>query len=223
MDTYAISETVVLEWAMTDLAGAPITGAAVTGVVTAPGGATTNITAPHAGAGVYRAAFDPSAPGRYSWRLDSTGPDGARTGVFDVLPDPAPSAPPSLDPATPVGLVRLLIPDTDQTALLFNDGQITAFLGLNSADVRRAAAEALETVASNEAMVSKVITTQDLRTDGAAVAAELRARATSLRSEAKRLDDQAITDAHTAVGAFTIRPYGQPDCYPFRLPWQEWC
>jgi hypothetical protein len=38
-------------------------------------------------------------------------------------------------------------------------------------------------------MVSKVIRTQDLQTDGSKVAAELRARATSLREQAAATDD----------------------------------
>jgi hypothetical protein len=124
------------------------------------------------------------------------------------------------DPSTPVGKVRLLIPDLDPTNTLWTDAQTQAFLDLEESDVRRGAALALETLASNEALVSKVITTQDLRTDGAAVAAELRQRAAVLRSQAKAVKDDA--QVGTGQGAFTIRPKGSPDCWPFRLPWQEW-
>ena len=130
------------------------------------------------------------------------------------VPDPV-----TLDPATPIGLVRLLIPDTDQTALLFTDPQIEAFLLVEGNVPRKAAALALEVAASSEALVSKVIRTQDLSTDGPAVAAELRARAAILRSQAKTTEDDAAAAA--VVGAFTIRPQGAPDVCRRRLPWTE--
>jgi hypothetical protein len=88
------------------------------------------------------------------------------------------------DPATAVGMVRLLINDVDPVAPCFTDSDISAFLTFEAGNVRRAAAQALDTMASNEALVSKVIRTQDLQTDGAKVAAELRARAASLRQQA---------------------------------------
>jgi hypothetical protein len=89
----------------------------------------------------------------------------------------------AIDYTTDVGKVRLLIPDTDEANLLLDDGQVTAFLALEGGSVKLAAAQALDTIASSEALVSKVITTQDLSTDGAKVAAELRARAAALRQQ----------------------------------------
>ena len=86
------------------------------------------------------------------------------------------------DPTTETGLVRLLINDTDAAAPLFTDPQITAFLTLEGS-VKRAAAQALDTIASNEAMVQKVVRIMDLSVDGPAVARELRARATALREQ----------------------------------------
>lgn len=80
--------------------------------------------------------------------------------------------------------VRLLIADTDPSIRMFSTRQIAAFLRLNSDNVRRAAAQALDTIAANEALVSKKITTQDLSTDGPAVAASLRAQAKELRRQA---------------------------------------
>jgi hypothetical protein len=50
-------------------------------------------------------------------------------------------------------------------------------------DVRLAAAQALDTIATNEALVQKVLRTQDLQTDGAKLSAELRARAAGLRAQ----------------------------------------
>lgn len=91
----------------------------------------------------------------------------------------------AIDYATDVGKVRLLIPDTDEESTLLIDPQIDALLSMEGS-VKLAAAAALEIVASSEALIGKVITTQDLSTDGTKVAAELRARAASLR---KQVDD----------------------------------
>lgn len=82
-----------------------------------------------------------------------------------------------------IGMVRLLIPDTDPGAQLFDDDDLQSFLDLEGGDVRYAAAQALDVAASSEVMVSKVIKTQDLSTDGTKVSADLRARAESLRDQ----------------------------------------
>jgi hypothetical protein len=101
----------------------------------------------------------------------------------------------AIDYSTDLGKVRLLIPDTDEDNLLLTDDKITAFLGMETG-VKRAAALALETIASNEALVGKVIKTQDLSTDGTRVSAELRARAAQLRRQAD--DDDTDTGADGA-------------------------
>lgn len=98
------------------------------------------------------------------------------------MPIPAGGGP-TLDPTTDIGLVRLLCTDLDSSAPLFTDDQITAFLTLEGT-VRLAAAAALETIATSEALISKKIRTQDLSTDGPAVAKELRERAAALRTQA---------------------------------------
>lgn len=95
------------------------------------------------------------------------------------------------DVTVAAGQVRLLIPDTDPDNFLLADAEIGALLVLESGDVRRAAAAALEVIASSEAMVSKKIRSQDLSTDGPAVAKELRERARLLRAQA----DEAILNA----------------------------
>lgn len=87
------------------------------------------------------------------------------------------------DVETDMGKVRLLIGDTVQATALFQDAEITAFLGLNGDDVRLAAAQGLETIAANQVMVLKVISLQGLSTDGASVARELRQQAASLREQ----------------------------------------
>lgn len=100
--------------------------------------------------------------------------------------------------ATDVGKIRLLIMDNTLDTYLFEDGEIAAFLAFESDNVKRAAALALETMASNEAYVLKRITLLDLTTDGPAVAKALRDRAADLRAQADR-DEQA-----DGGGAFDI-------------------
>lgn len=94
------------------------------------------------------------------------------------------------DITTDAGRIRLLISDVDQGDPLFADDEIAAFLDMEGS-VKLAAALALETMASNEAMVSKVIRTQDVQTDGTKVSAELRARAKDLREQAAVEGDDA--------------------------------
>lgn len=86
--------------------------------------------------------------------------------------------------------VRLLIGDTDRS--IFDDDEIQAFLDLNTSP-RRAAAQALDTIAVSEVLLSKKITSQDLSTDGPAVAEALRKLAASLREQADREDEAAAT------------------------------
>lgn len=93
----------------------------------------------------------------------------------------------TVDPATPVGQVRLLCTDLTEPAL-FADEQIEAFLTMEGGSVKCAAAAALETIARSEVLISKRITTQDLSTDGPAVARELRASAAALRQQANTDD-----------------------------------
>jgi hypothetical protein len=84
---------------------------------------------------------------------------------------------------TPVQLVRLLIADCDPDGALLRTDQIEGLIALEGGNVKLAAAQALDTIAVSEVLVSKVIKTQDLSTDGAKVAAELRARAAELRRQ----------------------------------------
>lgn len=102
--------------------------------------------------------------------------------------------------------VRLLIADTaaapDQ---LLVDDQIEGFLELNAQSVRRAAADALDAIASSETLVSKKIRTQDLSTDGPAVADSLRKHADRLRSQADDEDGVELFDIVDTL-APTCRP-----------------
>ena len=94
----------------------------------------------------------------------------------------------AIDYTTPVGQVRLLVNDIDEGnlagGLVFTDDQINAFLTLETGNVKRAAAQAIDTIADNEALASKVITDHQLQTDGAKLADALRKRAAALRDQA---------------------------------------
>lgn len=99
--------------------------------------------------------------------------------------------------------VRLLISDTggsDNESFLFSDDEINTFLALRET-INTAAALALRTIAGNEAQVSKRITFLDLKTDGPAVAKELRALATAL--EAAEDDDIDFDIAEMGVDGFS--------------------
>ncbi|ROO82583.1 hypothetical protein EDD29_0063 [Actinocorallia herbida] len=114
-----------------------------------------------------------------------------------------------IDYSTAAGQVRLLIPDTNETYPLLTDEQVDAFLGIEGGTVKRAAAAALESIATNEALVSKVIKSQDLSTDGAKVSAELRARARELRRQAD--EDDATTAGELQIVDF-VDPFTRSRC-----------
>lgn len=108
------------------------------------------------------------------------------------------------DYTTAIGQVRLLVPDTEQLGAtpeyIFSDHQIQAFLTLYSSNVKRAAAQAKLVLATSEALINKVIKTDDLATDGAKLAAELRAQAQMLMSEADKDETEDSYDSFTIVG-----------------------
>lgn len=108
------------------------------------------------------------------------------------------------DVTTPAGRVRLLINDTAAVPV-FADTDIAAFLELEGGNVKLAAAQALDTIADDEALTSKVIRTQDLGTDGAKVAQILRERAQNLRSEAR-----GTSSALAPRGSFPAAPNDAP-------------
>ena len=122
-----------------------------------------------------------------------------------VTPDVTPP-----DYTTAVGQVRLLVPDVEQlgdlavptnpVSYIFSDPQIQAFLTLYSNNVRRAAAQAKLVLATSEALINKVIRTDDLATDGAKLAQELRAQAQMLMAEADKDDLEDSYDTITIVG-----------------------
>lgn len=112
------------------------------------------------------------------------------------------------DLSTSIGKVRKLIPDRDEVNAVFQDDEIQDYLTENSDSVRRAAAEALETIATDQTLVLKVIKTLDLSTDGAAMMDALLKRASLLRTAADRAEaeDEALFDfAEMGVTEFQKR------------------
>lgn len=89
--------------------------------------------------------------------------------------------------AEDVAYVRDLTADLSEPPLL-GDELIGRLLS-REPDPRLAAARALDIIAASEVLVGKKIRTQDLQTDGVAVAAELRSQAAALRAEVATEDD----------------------------------
>ena len=99
------------------------------------------------------------------------------------------------DFSTDTSLVRLLIGDIDDTERIFNDSAIQAFITLAlDGNVKRAAAQALLTIAVNEVLVQKRIKLLDLSTDGPAEAESLRALANELMSQANNEEVEGAFD-----------------------------
>lgn len=111
------------------------------------------------------------------------------------------------DTETPLGELRVLINDTKQLdgEYLFSDSELGVYLKLHE-NVWLAAAFAMFTIASNEALVLKKIRTEDLQTDGAALANSLYQHAAALRAEGtKRATAEADLD-----GGVEIVDYVEP-------------
>lgn len=197
---YWIGSVFVVEWDVTDLDGQPVTDATVTGTVATPGGTTLPMAlAQEPGSNTYRLSYQAGASGRHGWRASVAGTaDGAIGGAFFVNADVTGAPPITTDLGTDVGTIRLLITDVDQAFPLLTDDEITTLLALEGGSIKRGAAACLETIATSETLVSKKISTQDLSTDGPAVAEDLRKRAKLLRDQADVEDPagQEIDDSY---------------------------
>ena len=88
-----------------------------------------------------------------------------------------------LDFTTPTGKVRLLIPDRKEGKLRYDDADIAVFLELEDGNVKRAAALAIETIASDVAATLLYIETNAIKVDGAKPSKALMDRAKELRSQ----------------------------------------
>lgn len=113
-----------------------------------------------------------------------------------------------------IAVLRTLIPDDadvfgpGENEYMFSDDQIGHFFMVGQGNLLRAAAFANYALASSEALISKVIKTQDLATDGAKVAQALIAKADALMKQADNAD-AAADDAY-----FEIIDFGWGDYSP---------
>lgn len=191
--SYWSGTTLVVDWAVTDVDGAAVDDATVTGEVRLPDDTTASWDGINwvAADSVYRASYTPTQAGKHGWQLEaSVTATGTVEGTIVVQRSLLGLPPIEVDPTTDIGMVRLLATDLDEVSPLFSDAQVQALITLEHGRIRRAAAQALDTIASSEALISKVIRTLDLQTDGAKVAAELRARARGLREQDDEDDDE---------------------------------
>lgn len=95
------------------------------------------------------------------------------------------------------GKVRLKISDVGGTTgdeFIFQDDEIQAFLDMAGGNIALAAASALRTIATNEALVQKRIKFLELSTDGSAIAKELRELAATFAEEAETGGDDEDWD-----------------------------
>ena len=110
--------------------------------------------------------------------------------------------------------MRVLIPDMDPDNPIFGDGELAVFLSLADQKVRLATALALETVATDETLVYKIVTTDDMSVNGVTGAVQvLLARAKTLRADQDKVD--AAADSQYAFGlVFPSDPFavwGRPE------------
>lgn len=92
------------------------------------------------------------------------------------------------DVSTDVGKVRLLLSDIADP-WVFTDEEIQALLDLEGGSIKRAAAQAIDTNATNQALASKVLKDHERTTDGAKLADAMRKHAAALRAQAASEDD----------------------------------
>lgn len=113
--------------------------------------------------------------------------------------------------ATPdeIRITRTLIPDVETVfgeggdETLFSDSEITDFITAGGSNVLRAAAFACLAIGTSEALISKRIHTQDLQTDGPAVAKAMLDKAALLFSRAD------ADDAVLNIGYFELIDFGE--------------
>lgn len=111
--------------------------------------------------------------------------------------------------SSPIELVRVLIPDTDavfgaaKDEYLFADEELAKFLEVTGGSVLRAAGYAMIAVGNSEALISKVIKTQDLSTDGSKLQNQWRESGLAMFDRADK------EDAANAMDFFDIIDFGE--------------
>lgn len=98
------------------------------------------------------------------------------------------------EPTTNIGRVRRTIPDKVELEAFWSDEEIQSFLNDEGGDWRRACALALETMASDNLLVMKVIRVQDVETNTDRMAKLLMDRAKNLR-ELSAIEDSTTGDS----------------------------
>ena len=108
-----------------------------------------------------------------------------------------------IDYTSPIGQVRVLIPDLrkledlrdlrNEPRYLFTDDEILAFLAINNGNVKLAAADACDAVGMDKALQLLVLKTDDKQTDGAKLLDAIVKRAKTLREQAKEDDENNLS------------------------------
>lgn len=108
-----------------------------------------------------------------------------------------------IDYTSPIGQVRILIPDLrkledlrdlrNEPRYLFTDDEILAFLAVNNGNVKRAAADACDAIGMDKALQLLVLKTDDKQTDGAKLLDAIVKRAKTLREQAKEDDENNLS------------------------------
>ena len=108
-----------------------------------------------------------------------------------------------IDYTSPIGRVRVLIPDLrkledlrdlrNEPRYLFTDDEILAFLAVNDGNVKRAAADACDAIGMDKALQLLVLKTDDKQTDGAKLLDAIVKRAKALREQAREDDENNLS------------------------------
>lgn len=108
-----------------------------------------------------------------------------------------------IDYTSPIGQVRVLIPDLrkledlrdlrNEPRYLFTDDEILALLAVNNGNVKRAAADACDAIGMDKALQLLVLKTDDKQTDGAKLLDAIVKRAKTLREQAKEDDENILS------------------------------
>lgn len=117
----------------------------------------------------------------------------------------------AIDYTSPVGLVRLNITDINEGAPLFTDEQLQALIDAHDGSTNWASYRALLIMAASETLLSKKIRTQDLTTDGPAVADSLLKLAERYRAAAEDEDG-----SESFVGYVSPHPAGSLEAEEWR-------
>lgn len=118
-----------------------------------------------------------------------------------------------IDYNSPIGQVRVLIPDLrkledlrdlrKEPRYLFTDEEISAYLTINSGNVKLAAADACDAIGTDKALQLLVLKTDDKQTDGAKLLLAFVGRAKQLRAQAKE-------DAESNLAFDVVYPSFEP-------------